>query len=103
MFRVLSERFMGVRKKFANAYTPALRPGGRKVAHGARSVGLATTSTRNDDVALEVENAANGNLIHAVSSVRVKRFPYSEGPCEYPQGNPYALAGPFGGLLASAP
>src|SRR5689334_23955883 len=26
---------------------------------------LATTSTGNDDVALEVENAANGNLIHA--------------------------------------
>lgn len=30
-------------------------------------VGLATTSTGNDDVALEVNNAANGNLIHGAS------------------------------------
>src|SRR5204863_10101379 len=28
---------------------------------------LATTSTRNDDVALTMETAANGNLIHAAS------------------------------------
>src|SRR6185503_7133843 len=32
--------------------------------------GLATTSTRNDDVALEVENAANRNLIHGTSLTR---------------------------------
>src|SRR5437870_11102128 len=31
---------------------------------------LATTSTGDDDVALEVKNAANRNLIHAASSLR---------------------------------
>jgi len=37
-------------------------------ASNARCIGLATTSTGNDDVALEVENAANGNLIHGASA-----------------------------------
>src|SRR5947208_14903575 len=32
---------------------------------------LPTTSTGDDDVALEVKNAANGNLIHAASGVMV--------------------------------
>jgi hypothetical protein len=34
----------------------------------ARYIGLATTSAGNDDVALEVNNAANGNLIHGASA-----------------------------------
>ena len=37
-------------------------------ATNALCIGLATTSTGNDDVALEVENAANANLIHGDSA-----------------------------------
>src|SRR6266852_6479029 len=64
---------------------------------------LPTTSTGDDDVALEVKNAANRNLIHVASSLRdATRLPYSAGGNEDPQGKPDALAGPFGGLLPSA-
>jgi hypothetical protein len=54
-------------------------------------------SARNDDVALEVKNAANGNLIHAASrrgKGTLNGFPpNSEGAHRAPQGNPDIVAG----------
>src|SRR2546425_7782100 len=66
-----AERFVCVRK---NPRKRSHRPCGRlagKAARYARRVGLMTTSTRDDDVALKVQNAANRNLIHAASGVTV--------------------------------
>src|SRR6266446_6537886 len=65
---------------------------------------LPTTSTGDDDVALEVKNAANRNLIHAASELRIdgtSPFHIVTRGAEARKGTPRPLAGPFGGLLPS--
>jgi hypothetical protein len=60
---------------------------------GARAktqrVGLATTSTGDDDVALTAQNTADGNLIHAASRVTGWLSPYDDELFRSTQGKPY--------------